>query len=431
MLERYPAYIDSRIEWLGEIPSGWMTVPLWTLFQRVKRTGFEHEELLSVYRDHGVVIKSSRDDNNNNASEDLSSYQLVEPGDLAINKMKAWQGSAAISDHRGIVSPAYFIFHGHHREHDRFLHYLMRSLPYTAAYARISKGIRPNQWDLDSQQHSRLPIVIPPGTEQLQIADYLDAQTAKIDALIEKQEKLIEMLAERRQAVISHAVTRGLDPNAAMQASGVEWIGLIPAHWQMKRMKNLGGIKYGLGEPPEYADEGIPLIRATNVSVGRITPEKMAFVNPGDISPQRIYWLREGDIVVVRSGALTGDSGLIGREYAGAIAGFDMVFRSSVITLPGFIQYTLLSTYVKSAQLDIARMRAAQPHLNAEELGNVIIATPSVEVQREIIAHLDHETSKIDALSDKAREMIEVLRERRQALVSAAVTGKIDVRGLA
>lgn len=129
-LPRYAEYKDSGVEWLGEIPSHWSTRPLWTLFQRSKRVGHEAEQLLSVYRDHGVVPKNSRSDNNNKPSDDLSPYQLVCPGDLAINKMKAWQGSVAISRHRGIVSPAYFVYEVRHEEDSRYLHYLMRSPRY-------------------------------------------------------------------------------------------------------------------------------------------------------------------------------------------------------------------------------------------------------------------------------------------------------------
>jgi type I restriction enzyme S subunit len=173
----------------------------------VKRTGFAEEQLLSVYRDYGVIPKASRDDNFNKPSDDLYSYQLVQSGDLAINKMKAWQGSVAISSFRGIVSPAYFVFKPNHHEEPRYLHYLLRSAEYTAGYLSMSKGIRPNQWDLEPQEHSRMPVLIPPRPEQLAIATFLDRETAKIDALVEEQKQLIELLKEKRQAVISHAVT--------------------------------------------------------------------------------------------------------------------------------------------------------------------------------------------------------------------------------
>ncbi len=231
---RYEAYKDSGVEWLGEVPRHWIKVPFWTLFRRMKRMGYASEALLSVYRDFGVILKSSRDDNFNKPSDDLDLYQLVEAGDLAINKMKAWQGSVGISELRGIVSPAYFVYQSIHHENSRYLHYLLRSPQYTSAYLSISKGIRLNQWDMDPQYHSRLPVLVPPSSEQTVIATFLDHETAKIDALVEEQQRLIALLKEKRQAVISHAVTKGLDPNVPMKDSGVEWLGGVPAHWAVR-----------------------------------------------------------------------------------------------------------------------------------------------------------------------------------------------------
>ena len=224
----YPTYRPSDVEWLGEIPEHWRLQPLWTMFRRSKRTGHEKCELLSVYRDYGVVPKSSRDDNFNKPSEDLSTYQLVQHSDLVINKMKAWQGSIAISEHLGIVSPAYHVYVGDHCNDDRYLHHLFRSGPYVAAYQRISKGIRTNQWDLEPEEFSRIEILLPPLAEQHAIAAFLDRETAEIDSLVAKKERLIELLQEKRTALISRAVTKGLDPDVPMKDSGIEWLGEIP-----------------------------------------------------------------------------------------------------------------------------------------------------------------------------------------------------------
>jgi type I restriction enzyme S subunit len=424
---RYLKYKASGVEWLGEVPGGWSVKPLCALFRRVKRTDRADEQLLSVYRDLGVVPKASRDDNFNKPSEDLSQYQLVEPGDLVINKMKAWQGSVAISDCRGIVSPAYFTYITTHRECGRYLHYLMRSLPYIACYQTISKGIRINQWDLEPEAHRRTPLLLPPLAEQRAIAAFLDRETKKIDGLVAEQERLIELLKEKRQAVISHAVTKGLDPAAPMKPSGVEWLGDVPAHWEVKRMKTLGAVRYGIGEPPKYRDEGTALIRATNVHAGRVNASGMVFVNPADIPTQRIVWLRPGDIIVVRSGAYTGDSAIIPHEYDGAIAGFDMVLRCASDVQPNFVQYGLLGASLL-AQLELASTRAAQPHLNAEELGSCLLVLPPGVEQRAIAACLDRETKKVDDLVAQAESAMALLTERRSALISAAVTGQIDVR---
>ncbi len=203
---------DSGVEWLGVIPSSWSIVPLWSTFRRVKRTGYGDETLLSVYREHGVIPKDSRDDNHNVASRDLSTYQLVEVGDLAVNKMKAWQGSVSISKFRGIVSPAYFVFRPERDGFDfRFIHHLLRSQPYVLFYLLASKGIRTGQWDLRPEIFRNTPLLIPPFAEQLEIARHLDQETFQIDILVEKARQAIELLKERRQALITQVVTGKID----------------------------------------------------------------------------------------------------------------------------------------------------------------------------------------------------------------------------
>jgi type I restriction enzyme S subunit len=395
-------------------------VPLWTLFGRVKRTGFEDEELLSVYRDHGVVVKSSRSDNNNNASEDLSTYQLVEPGDLAINKMKAWQGSVAVSDHRGIVSPAYFIFRGQHSQRGRYLHYLMRSTPYVAAYARVSKGVRPNQWDLDPQQHSRLPVLLPPIDEQQQIADYLDAQTAKIDVLIEKQGRLIETLGERRQAVISRAVTKGLDATVPMKASNVDWLGQVPTCWSILPIRYVATVGGGFTFASEdfLLKGAIPVVKQGDLFQSQFT----TFTNRS-VPPQ--FMVCSGDVLVAMSGDFKSVLWSRGRAALNQRSAF--LRAKSRLVSPAWLAYSLPFVLERLERLNAS---TTIKNLSSVELLTACIAVPSLELQELIVRYLDRETAQIDALSAKAREMIAVLKERRQALISAAVTGKIDVRGL-
>lgn len=202
---------DSGVEWLGEVPAHWQIKPLWSVFKPIKRTGFVNEQLLSVYRDYGVIPKSSRDDNRNRASDDLSPYQLVEPDNLVTNKMKTWQGSIAVSEHRGIVSPAYFVYEAIEPLFGRFIHHLMRSSPYITGYMSISKGIRVGQWDLDQEHFRVFPILFPSLIEQKAIVKTLDSETARIDLVITKTQRSIDLLKERRAAFITAAVTGQID----------------------------------------------------------------------------------------------------------------------------------------------------------------------------------------------------------------------------
>jgi type I restriction enzyme, S subunit len=199
----------------------------------------------------------------------------------------------------------------------------------------------------------------------------------------------------------------------------------VPAHWSAVSLKRIVKIRYGIGEPPKYKPSGVPLIRATNVDAGAIDADGLVFVDPDDIPVNRIVWLSPGDIIVVRSGAYTGDSATIRCEHCPCIAGFDMVV-TAFGCLSEFLQYALLSSYLKKDQIDLEKLRAAQPHLNAEELGSCILVLPPPNEQSAIVSYLDEQTAKIDALVGEQMQLIELLKEKRRAVISHAVTKGLD-----
>ena len=202
---------DSGVEWLGEVPEHWTLKRLKRIYIRVKKQGYPENEVLSVYRDYGVIKKSSRDDNNNKTPDDLSSYQLVKKGDLVINKMKAWQGSLGVSDYTGITSPDYVVYSPCHSENHGYLHYALRSGRMPAVYLSISNGIRPSQWRLEPEKFEQLFVFLPPKNEQLEIVACLNEQMEKLSTLEDKCLSSIELLKERRTALISAAVTGKID----------------------------------------------------------------------------------------------------------------------------------------------------------------------------------------------------------------------------
>lgn len=200
----------SGTAWIGDIPAHWDVKPLWSMFTRIKDTGHPDEPMLSVFRDHGVVLKESRE-NINRTAENRNIYQLVHPGWLVTNRMKAWQGSVGISPLRGIVSGHYLCFSPKHAEDDAYLNWLLRSPRYAVGYGLISRGVRIGQAEIDNDDYRVLPVVLPPREEQRAIAEYLDEQTAKIDLLITKTQRFIEFAKERRAALITAAVTGKID----------------------------------------------------------------------------------------------------------------------------------------------------------------------------------------------------------------------------
>jgi type I restriction enzyme S subunit len=211
---------DSGVEWLGEVPEHWAKVRLRTLFRQEKRQDQPVHQVLSVYRDFGVIPKDSRDDNFNKTPENLSLYQLVNQNDLVINKMKAWQGSLGISPFIGITSPDYIVFTSRHHEFPGYLHFLLRSSAMVSLYRSISNGIRPAQWRIEPTNFLDLPVFLPPFEEQQHIASRINNECSNLDALTSESETSIHLLQERRSALISAAVTgqidvRGLVPEAS------------------------------------------------------------------------------------------------------------------------------------------------------------------------------------------------------------------------
>ena len=202
---------DSGVEWLGEVPAQWRSRKVKRLFAQSKRQGYTDMEVLSVYRDYGVVKKNSRDDNNNKTPDDLSLYQLVMAGDLVVNKMKAWQGSLGVSEYQGITSPDYVVYSPSHGEAPKFLHYLLRASHMPKVYLSISNGIRPSQWRIEPEKFEQVEVFLPGKREQLEIVTYLENQLTRINVLMLCCEQASNFFSERRSALISAAVTGKID----------------------------------------------------------------------------------------------------------------------------------------------------------------------------------------------------------------------------
>ncbi len=210
-LDPNAAMKDSGVPWLGPVPSHWSSTRLKALFRQEKRQNFPDRPVLSVYRDYGVIFKDSRSDNINKTPEDISMYQLVRPGDLVVNKMKSWQGSLGISPVEGITSPDYVVFTPHHSAHSDFLHFLLRCQAMVTVYRGISNGIRLDQWRLESDVFLSLPVFLPPPEEQAAIVARVGSMTADYHALITEAQRAIDLLQERRTALITAAVTGQID----------------------------------------------------------------------------------------------------------------------------------------------------------------------------------------------------------------------------
>lgn len=411
--------MTSAPAWIANRPRRWRAVPFRYLYRRTKRVGYENETLLSVYRDHGVVDKSSRSDNFNNASEDLGLYQLVDIGDLAINKMKAWQGSVAVSPIRGIVSPAYFVYTPTHHEHSGFLHYLLRSAEYVRLYQLYSKGIRVNQWDLDPSVHGSMPVLLPPVEEQRRIAEFLDRETAQIDELIAKQEQLISTLAERLDSRWSELFVglgreHGLTPVRRLIRSIVDGpfgSSLTSAH---------------------YVDEGHRVIRLGNLGIWAFKDNDKAFIDTEYAETLAAHAVRSGDVLV----AGLGDEKVpLGRACVApdglgpAIVKADCYrVRPSHGVAPEYLAWALSAPPTRD-QFQLLSRGTTRSRLNTTVVREARVPFPSVWEQERVTHEFKIMIADHERLAACAEGVKSLLAERRQALISAAVTGQIDVGG--
>ncbi|MCF6764200.1 restriction endonuclease subunit S [Thiotrichales bacterium 19S3-7] len=427
----YPEYKDSGVEWLRDIPKHWNVTPIGRLFWRLKRTGYIYKTLLSVYRDYGVIPKTSRDDNYNKPSEDLSPYQLVKPNDLVMNKMKAWQGSIAISEYEGIVSPAYFVYPPNAKlfevAYPKYIHYLLRNPMYIAQYLRRSKGIRVNQWDLDPDEFQKIELLLPTKDEQLKIFNFLDHETTKIDTLIEKQQQLIALLKEKRQAVISHAVTKGLNPDASMKNSGVEWLGEVPEHWRITRMKYISLLTPK--KPVIQRNLHCSFVPMEKLKTNSIVLDETRIID--DVYDGYTYF-KDADILMAKVTPCFENKNIaVAKNLVNSI-GFGSseiyVIRANEDISNRFLYYRLQEdSFMETATASMTGAGGLK-RVPSDFINNYIITLPNLSEQQRIAEFLDPKCSVFSKLIENTESMITLMQEKRTSLISAAVTGKIDVR---
>ncbi len=429
-LRPYPDYKQSGLPCLESIPAHWDVRRNGRLFAQRNETGYGGLPILEVSLKTGVRIRDMDDLKRKQVMSDREKYKRAAKGDIAYNMMRMWQGAVGVAPVDGLVSPAYVVAKPYPAADPQYFSYLFRTDAYKNEVDAFSRGIVKDRNRLYWEDFKRMPSCVPPLGEQKAIADYLDANAVKVRRFIRNRRRLIEVLNEQKQAIINRAVTRGLDPNVPLKPSGIDWLGDIPAHWEILKLKRLGRIRYGLGQPPKELPSGLPLIRATNVKSGRIIKKNLVYVDPADVPPGKDAILRRDEIVVVRSGALTADSAIIPEEYEGAVAGYDMVV-TVLKALPSFVAAALLSRYMLADQLFLLKSRAAQPHINAEELGSALIVLPPKEEQKAIVRYVNEQTASLGVLIDRTEREIDLIREYRTRLIADVVTGKVDVRGLA
>ena len=436
--EPYPAYKPSGAPWLGDVPAHWEVLPNRAIFSEVNEQNCPGEQMLSVTITSGVILQQAllEDTSKKDSSRlDRAAYKLVQPGDIAYNKMRAWQGSIGVSKYRGIVSPAYVVQRPLKGTNSRYLHYLLRTPAFAKEAERWSYGITSDMWSLRPEHFRMIYVCVPPLREQAAIVRFLDYADRCIRRYIRAKQKLIALLEEQKQAIIHQAVTGQIDvrtdqPYPAYKPSGVEWLGDVPAHWQVQPLKRaFVAIDYGISDTG--TDDGtIAVLTMGDIREGAVTVPEHGGV--ASVAPELL--LLDKDLLFNRtnSAELVAKVGLFRSvERPVTFASYLVRMRTRQENSPDFLNLLLNDVgFVSSARRE-AIPSLHQSNLNPTRYGRLPIPLPPTPEQDEIVKFADENTSAINAALAGANHQIALLQEYRTRLIADVVTGKIDVREVA
>lgn len=427
-----PEMKESGIEWVGKIPEKWKVSKIKYHLMRNERRNPGNVQVLSVYREYGIIPKDSRDDNHNVTSEDTSKYKYVKPGVLVINKMKAWQGSMGVSEYEGIVSPAYFVYEFTSGcVSAKYLHYLLRNV-YKEEFRRISGGIREGQWDLPSIGFENEYIPIPSLIEQIHIADFLDSKCTEIDVLTADIQKEIDVLEEYKCSIVTEAVTKGINPNVLMKDSGIEWIGEIPQNWEMVSfqhiLKERSEKNYPIKTDERLSlsiDKGVTLYADKTTNLDRFKE---------DVSQYKLA--HPGDLIMNSMNMIVGAVGI--SDYYGCVSPAYYVFYDEDGITARFCDYIFHTKVLQRVLFGLGkgimaivrgddRVNTCRLKVSRYDLNKLKLPIPPIADRIKIVTELDAKCSEADNIISNKREQLAILEDYKKSVIYEYVTGKKEV----
>ncbi|EAK3352640.1 restriction endonuclease subunit S [Campylobacter upsaliensis] len=397
------SYKPSGIKWLGEIPHHWEIKKAKGIFKEVKRSVKDNDEIITCFRDGIVTLrKNRRTEGFTNSLKEIG-YQGIRVNDLVIHSMDAFAGAIGVSDSNGKATPVYVVCVPRYDNlaDNKYYAYLLRNVANSGFILSLAKGIRERSTEFKYNDFADLKIPLPPLQEQKEIAEFLDKKCEKIQNYINKKQKLITLLQEKKQALINEVVTKGLNPNIEFKNSEIAYLGLIPHHWEVRRMKFMASIHNGR-EQTEIADEnGIYPIYGS-----------------GGILGKSMYFIYDKPSVLLgRKGTI--DKPLFVEEPFWTI---DTMFYTSVskIVLPKYFYYLCLTI---DFQFYISG--SAIPSMTQYDLANISFALPPLQEQKQIANFLDEKCEKINSAIEKTKRQIELIKEYKNTLINEAVCGRV------
>lgn len=431
---KYPAYKPSGVEWLGDVPDHWeVEKGIRYFYETETRSTTGDEELLSVSHLTGVTPRSEKNITMFMA-ESYEGSKLCEVGDIAVNTMWAWMAALGVSRYRGLVSPSYGTYRQKKPErfNPTFLDHLIRTDVYRSHYTVNSTGITTSRLRLYPHSFLRLKFVCPTRAEQDRIVAFLDEKTAQIDALIGKKQRQIELLDEQRGILINRAVTRGLNRQAELQDSGIEWLPSMPRNWERMKLRHLAAMiqtgPFGSQlHSEEYVEGGVPVVNPSHMKDGAIVPDVRCAVSDRKAAILCRHKLQLGDIVFARRGEL-GRCALVTEVERDWLCGTgSLLFRPKRGIFDSAYLVQVLSDHRIAALLTLQSVGSTMDNLNTAMIANISIPLPPISEQVAIMKAVSELKAAFQLLGQKVESQIQTLQTLRSTLIAHAVTGKIKV----
>ena len=428
-MKLYPAYKESGIDHIGQIPKHWKLARIGAVLRERKETNMDGHVsmILSVMRKRGVIPYDEKGNVGNKASEDITRYKIVEPRDIVINSMNVIIGSVGLSKHRGCLSPVYYVLKNRSEQDlPEYIAAYFQTETFQTSLVGLGNGILAHRMRIPMELLKSEPIPAPPTNEQAAIVRHLDDAEQRIRTYVSAKERLIALLEEMKQAIIHQAVTRGLDPNVTLKPSGVEWLGDVPEHWEIQQLKQKSRIFRGRFSHRPRNDASLydgpyPFIQTGDIArAGKWITTYEQTLNDRGLAVSQMF--PRGTLVMTIA-ANIGDV---------AILDLDACFPDSVVGFsPGRnVDRDYLYNVFQSMKTEFLRLAPVntQGNLNVDRIGAAIVAFPPIAEQTAIAARLNRAADGIDAAIGRARRQIELMEEYRTRLIADVVTGKIDVR---
>lgn len=429
-MQRYESYKDSGVEWLSLIPKNWQTIKMKFLYRDFSVKNKPTETLLSVTQDKGVIPRDWVESRMVMPSGNLESFKFIEKGDFAIS-LRSFEGGLEYCHHNGIVSPAYTVLKSNNPTLNAgYYKYLFKSQAFISELQTSIVGIREGKnISYEELRYSLLPI--PLHQEQTAIANFLDQKTAQIDEAIAIKEQQIELLKERKQIIIQKAVTQGLNPNVTMKDSGVEWIGMVPEHWEVKRIKHIGKIINGYAFPSEdFRESGVKVMKISNIQTMNVDWSDSSYVDEFWLKKCKQFQVFKNDLVfaLTRPIISTGiKAAIINTDEPILLNQRNAVFRPNQMCAINWLYYIILNRdFISTFEMKID-ITGQQPNISTVSISNLSIPVPPRHEQLTLCEFIDERCKEIDSLISGAVSQIEKLKEYKTTLINSAVTGKIRV----